>query len=373
MMEIVVPLDQAQFSSEERLLLRTPELEATGFRYRTGIPAVRLANARGHVIVLPWMGQIVWDATFDGIRLTMQSLFDAPRPASCIVDTYGCYAFHSGLLRNGCPGPEDTHTLHGEFACAVMDSAQLVLTQIETGWALRVESELVHAQGFGSRYRATARVTLPATATLFDIGLAVENTGGRTMDLMYMCHINPAFAEGASIVQPAPYLPETVRVRHVVPAHEPSTTSLLKTIARLAEDPAPSATLDGSVPYDPEQVFYLHGIGASDDGATRLMLRRPDGDGFAMAFNLNDFPHVVRWLMKTEDHAVAAFALPSTCEPEGFLAEQRKGNVVRLSPGQMRRFSVTTGYVDRAAAGTWASEIATLSLRSTLPTECAKP
>jgi len=365
-MQVTVPLDPALFTPCERPLLEAPGLAASGFRYPTGIAALRLANARGHVVVLPWMGQIVWDAVFDGVRLTMDSLFDAPRPASTIIDTYGCFAFHSGVLRNGCPGPEDTHALHGEFACAAMDTARLVLSGDDAGPMLRVESSRVHAQGFGNRYRATAHVALGEAATLFEIGLAVENTGGRPMELMYMCHINPAYAERARILQPAPWTPRTVAVRSVAPAHVPSSPEYRATIARLVERPEIGAALDGGVSYDPEQVFYLHGLGQAEDGTTRLMLRRDEGDGFAIAFSLREFPHVVRWMMRTPDHRVAAFALPSTCEPEGYLAERRKGNVATLAPGQVRRFSVSTGYVDREAAESWESGIAALSDGSAL-------
>ncbi|MDT7952090.1 MAG: DUF4432 family protein [Acetobacteraceae bacterium] len=360
---VTVPLDPANFGASERVLLETAGLVATGFRYPTGIAAVRLANARGHVVVLPWMGQIVWDAVFDGVRLTMASLFDMPRPAAGIIDTYGCLAFHSGLLRNGCPGPEDTHALHGEFACATMDSAQLALQHGDAGPVLRVESRRTYAQGFGSRYQADPHVALAAGSTMLEIGLAVENTGGRAMDLMYMCHINPAFAAGARIVQPAPYTPHTVAVRTAVPAHVPSSPDYLATIARLAADPALGERLDGAVSYDPEQVFYLHDLDHDAGGMTKLMLLRAQGDGIAIAFSVHEFPHVVRWLMHNEDHRVAAVALPSTCEPEGFLAERRKGNVVLLQPGEARRFSVQVGYVDSEAAKIWERDIAALSSR----------
>jgi len=41
--------------------------------------------------------------------------FGAAHFARTIAETYGCFAFHSGLLRNGVPGPEDDHPAHGEF------------------------------------------------------------------------------------------------------------------------------------------------------------------------------------------------------------------------------------------------------------------
>ena len=55
------------------------------------------------------MGQMLWDAAFDGLGLTMKSQFDMPRPAPTIIGTYGCLAFHSGLLRNGVPTAADSH------------------------------------------------------------------------------------------------------------------------------------------------------------------------------------------------------------------------------------------------------------------------
>ena len=102
-----VHLSRALFGERERTFLETDGATVSLFRYDTGVEAVRLANALGHVVVLPYLGQMVWDVRFAGVGMTMGSMFAAPRPATQIADTYGCYAYHSGLLRNGVPGPED--------------------------------------------------------------------------------------------------------------------------------------------------------------------------------------------------------------------------------------------------------------------------
>ncbi len=345
-----VALDQAQFEAHERVLAEAAGVTISGFRFPTGVAALRLANLRGYVVVLPWMGQIVWDAVFDGVRLTMGSLFDAPRPAKEIIDTYGCLAFHSGLLRNGCPGPDDTHLLHGEMACAAMDRCRLHLGRDNEGDFVRVTSDRLFVRGFGNRYLAEASITLQAQATLFDIGMTVSNAGGLPMDLMYMCHVNFGFVAGGRIVQPAPFTAETVRVRAVIPAHVPFSPEYAARIKVLAQNPSSTELLDPAAGYDPEQVFYLHGLRAGIDGQTHLMVRRPQGDGFAMSFSQAEFPHVVRWLMLNADQQVAAFALPSTCEPEGYLAERRKGHVASIAPGETRAFSLHIGYLDAAAA-----------------------
>ena len=357
---IRVELSREQCREQAREIVTLDGLRASLFRFPTGVEALRLANARGHVLILPWMGQMVWDAVFDGVPLAMDSLFPAPRPAQGIIDTYGCFAFHSGLLRNGCPGPEDDHPLHGEFPCAAMDRAWLEAGEDARGAFLRLAGEREHAVGFGSRYLASPSVEIRADSTLFDIGLTARNLAGRPMELMYMCHVNFAFVPGGRFVQPAPFTPEATVVRTAIPAHVPATEPYRAFLRTLAEDPGRMHTLDEPERYDPEQVFYLHGLRSDADGCTHLMLRRPEGDGFAMSYAPAAFPHTVRWVLCGPDEKVAAFALPSTCEPEGYAAEKRKGNVRSLAPQQVADFRVTCGYLDAAAADRMETRIASL-------------
>lgn len=68
----------------------------------------------------------------------------------------------------------------------------------------------------------------------------------------------------------------------------------------------------------------------------------------------------MRWILVNGDSQVAAFALPSTCEPEGYQAEKAKNNVQRLSPGERRVFPVRLGYLDRAAADEFGARISAL-------------
>jgi hypothetical protein len=345
-----IPLHQALAGAAPAEILRQGELTAVLFRFPTGIPALRLGNARGEVVVLPWMGGMVWSARFDGVDLAMQSGFDAPQPAQTIAETYGCFAFHSGLLRNGVPAAEDDHPAHGEFPCAPMQDAWLELGEDAGGAFLRLVSERHYVMGFGAHYRAWPTVTLRPGQTLFDIGLSVRNDGGKPMELMYMCHINFAFVPDGVIEQPAPFTPDRTRVRRAVPAHVTPTPAFLALIEDLARDPARMQRLSEPAAYDPEQVFYLSGLGTDAAGDTHLMLRRPQGDGFGIAYAPQRFPQTVRWIMADADQQVAAFALPATCQPEGHAAETRKGHVQWLAPGARADFTVRTGYLDPAAA-----------------------
>ena len=100
-----LPLNKALFTAEAQTLLQSDAFTVTTRRYPRGIESLTIANARGHLEILPFMGQILWDAAFDGHSLRMKNMFARPQPAAEIVGTYGCFAFHSGLLAGGCPAP----------------------------------------------------------------------------------------------------------------------------------------------------------------------------------------------------------------------------------------------------------------------------
>ncbi|WP_319528832.1 aldose 1-epimerase family protein [uncultured Cohaesibacter sp.] len=345
MTPVEVSLRKVDFASHEQMLASFAGMTASSFRYDSGIEALRLSNDRGHLVILPYYGQMIWDAVFDGVDLTMKNMFSQPKPAHDIAGTYGCFAFHSGLLRNGCPSPDDTHALHGEMPVAAMDSAGLSFGEDAEGPYLAVVGSCEYVMGFGDHYLVRPKVVLRPDMTLFDMCMDVENLGGAPMDLMYMCHVNFAFYDGARIVQPAPFTPDRTIVRTAVPGHVQTTPEYLSFIDDLAKDPSGLEVLDEPERYNPEQVLYVKGVGADGDGNTASLMRRREGDGFHIAYNREDFPQTVRWILVNSDQQVAAFALPSTCEPEGYLAEKKKGNVRQLAPGEGASFAVRLGYM----------------------------
>jgi hypothetical protein len=352
-------LMRESFGEKERVTARYGALRASIFRFDTGVEAVRLENARGHVVALPFLGQMVWSAAFDGVELAMQSMFPVPRPAKSIVETYGCLAYHSGLLRNGVPGAGDPHALHGEAPCAEMDGAGIACGTDGRGPFIAVTGVREYAVGFGAHYRATPRVLLRADGAECEIVMEVENLAAAPMELMYMCHVNFAFAEGARIVQPVPFTPQHVVTRTAIPGHVVPTSAYRELIGELAANPSRMRVLNEPERYDPEQVFYIKGLSPAPDGLVHFMLLRREGDAFllrregdafAIAWDPEAMPHTIRWILDNGDQRVAAFAMPATCEPEGYTAEKRKGNVRILPARAKARFVTRLGYVDRANA-----------------------
>jgi hypothetical protein len=355
--DVEITLRRSSFDVKERNAVRYGDLEASLFRYDTGIEAIRLSNGRGNVVVLPYMGQIVWTATFDGVDLAMQSMYREPRPAKVIVETYGCLAYHAGLLRNGVPTTQDSHALHGEMPCADMQEAGIACGSDARGDWIAVTGLYEYAMGFGAHYRATPRVVLRAGEAGCDIVMAVENLSASPMDLMYLCHVNFAFAEGGRIVQSVPFTPDHVVTRTAIPGHVTPTPDYRALLDELAKNPARMERLDEPQRYDPEQVFYIKGAKADAQGLVHFMMQRREGDGFTIAWDLKSMPHVIRWVLANSDQRVAAFAMPATCEPEGYLAEKRKGNVRSLAGGAKVSFETHVGYVDAANAAKIAKSI----------------
>jgi len=80
------------------------------------------------------------------------------------------------------------------------------------------------------------------------------------------------------------------------------------------------------------------------------MMRRREGDGFSVQYDPREFAHAIRWILHTTRARVCGFAMPATCEVEGYRAEREKGNVRLLPGGSTARFEVHLGYLDAPAA-----------------------
>ena len=324
------------FTEHPRTLVQSGAFSVSAFRYASGVEGLKIENSRGHLIVLPWMGQMIWDACFDGRDLTMRNMFSQPKPAAEVAATYGCFAFHSGLLANGCPSPEDTHLLHGEMPCAPMDEAWLELE----GDSVAIHGRYEYVMGFGHHYQSEPAVVLRADSALFEIRMAVTNLASVAMPLQYMCHMNYAYVAGATFSQNIP--DEALKLRESIPAHVKPTPQWLAFNQRIIEGKEVLTSLNAPERYDPEIVFFADALDAFTP-VVEFRMTAPDGTTFLTRFSSAEFGAATRWILYNGDQQVAAFALPATCRPEGFLAAQRSGTLILLAPQQTRRFHVTTG------------------------------
>lgn len=334
---LTIPLHRSLFTTTGVIVARTDDFTVTASTYSTGIESLTIEGSRGHVEVLPFMGQIVWDAVFDGVSLRMDSMFREPVPAKEITQTYGCFAFHSGLLAAGCPSAQDDHPLHGEFSCAEMQEAWL---ELEDG-RIRVVSRYEYVMGFGHHYEARPHIEMRAGEPRFDIGLTVTNLSAYApMPLQYMRHMNYAFVPGGRMRQT---LPEgTFQLRRTVPAHVHPTEEWTALNEAILAGRFDADSLEGAEAFDPEIVYFADDLPQYGEDL-EFTLEAPEGPTFVTRFASSQFPVATRWILHNPDQRVAAFVLPGTSRPEGRLAAREAGTLIDLAAGETRTFLVTTG------------------------------
>jgi hypothetical protein len=331
-----VELQRAYFTDSSKIIFRNDEMTASIFRYPSGVEAIELKNLRGRMVVLPYMGQMIWDLEFDGANLKMKNMFSQPKKAASVIDTYGCFAFHSGLIRNGCPGPEDDHDLHGEMPCAEMDRAWLEIT--DNGIIICGETEYV--KGFGHHYLARPTVKMFSRETFIEINMNVKNLSGSEMPLQYMFHTNYAYLENAVMKQNIPA--SAFKLRESIPGHVKPTEKWLDYNKKLLSGDEMITALNKPEMYDPEIVFFADKLDHYLEDAEFEMVSH-DGTAFFTRFSTSEFNYATRWILHNSDQQVGAFVLPATCRPEGFLAAERSGTLLKLNAGEEKSFTVVTG------------------------------
>ncbi|TNH05072.1 DUF4432 family protein [Testudinibacter sp. TR-2022] len=335
-MKTTIPLYSELFSREKKILLQNSQITVEGFKYNSGIEAIKISNQKGFITVLPFYGQIIWDAYFNGHSLKMKNMFSEPKCGTEIIDTYGCFSFHSGLIRNGCPAPEDNHPLHGEMPCAAMDKAWLEFEDNHV--ALCGEYEYV--KGFGDHYLAQPKVILYADSSLFDIQMQVTNLASVEMPLQYMCHMNYCYEHGATFSQNIP--DAAIKLRESIPAHVKPTPEWSAFNEKIKQGEYSLTRLENDELYNPEIVFFMDDL-QQYQANLEYRMQSPDGHCYLTKFSSEQFNYATRWILYNADQQVGAFVLPATCRPEGYLAAQRSGTLIILAANETRHFSVTTG------------------------------
>ncbi|MFC0188257.1 aldose 1-epimerase family protein [Fictibacillus aquaticus] len=331
-----IHLQREYFHENKRVFFQNEEFTVTLFKYSSGIEGAEIKNSRGRMVVLPYYGQMVWDLEFDGVDLKMKNMFKEPKKADDIIGTYGCFAFHSGLVRNGCPSPEDDHPLHGEMPCAQMDRTWLEVTDR----SVKVCGSFEYVKGFGHHYNAKPTAAMFDSETYIELNMEVVNMASTQMPLQYMCHTNYAYLENAAFKQS---IPEGAFVlRESIPEHVKPTDKWLVFNEALKTGGTMLEKLDQPEMYDPEIVFFADKLDKYGDEAEFEMIT-PDGTVFFTKFATAEFNYATRWILHNPDQQVGAFVLPATCRPEGFVAAEKSGTLIMLGAGEKKSFTVITG------------------------------
>ena len=361
-MPVVIPLLPSDFPMQgTRLVATAGDLLAEAFRYPSGIEALRIIAPRAEGVVLPFMGQQIWRAAFDGRELAMHSMFDEPVATDRYLGTYGAFFLHCGITRMGPPAPDDPHPLHGELPLGRFETAELLID--EAAGRIGLRGLFRHRMAFGDSYAALAEVGLRAGDTALDVAIEVTNRRKTApLGLMYLGHANFRPVDHGRLVYAARYTPEDVAVRRSIPPHVTPGPGYAEFLADLARDPSRHHVLEPGLPFDPEAAFTVRMI-ADETGWTHAMQVHPGGQADFISYDARTLPLAIRWVCRTGDQEGLGIALPSTAGVEGHAAEKAAGRIVTVPPQGTWSARMRMGALDPAAAAAMEARIDRLAGR----------
>jgi len=364
---VVIPLRPGQFGEAATVVASFAGMTATAFRYATGVAGLRIANRVGHVTLLPFQGQQVWDATFLGRPLAMGSMFDMPVATEDYHRTYGAFFLHCGATAMGA-GPEDTHPPHGELPNARYQEAELVVGADDGGPFMELAGRFRFAVAFAHHYVAAPSVRLGAEATRIAVTMRVTNLKHAPMELMYLAHVNFRPVDGAKLLDTVPDDPRHMRVRAALPPGFVASPEYLALVEEMRTAPEAHRFIDPALRIDPELVFSMD-CRADADGFAHAMQVHPDGSADFVSHRPDQLDHALRWIARNGDQEALGLMLPATAEADGYKAAKARGSLRLLPPGGTFSCTVTFGALARDEAGRMAEHIAAVRCTSPSPGE----
>ena len=340
--EIFIHLSPSFFSESEKVLAECGELSASAFLFKSGVAGLRMKNALGEIVMLPFQGQQVWSAAFYGRNLTMKSMFTQPYPTRVFLDTYGGFLQHCGATAMGGPSKEDTHPLHGELPNAPYQKAYLLIGQDERGEYLGLGGQFQYTVAFSHNYLAEPLLKLYRDSSLLRVTMTITNLKHSEMELMYLTHINFRPVDNGQMVYSAKLDPQHVRVRTSIPSHIRPKAGYKEFIAELKDHPERHHVFTPGLMFDPEVVFFIDYL-ADAEGWAHTMQIHPSGEADYVRHRPSQLDKGVRWICRTADQDALGMIEPATAEPEGYLAEKAKGNIKVIPPGGIWRCEVEIG------------------------------
>jgi len=332
------------FTSQPTVLAEAGEFKVEGFRYSTGVEALKVSNRRGSFTILPWMGQMIWRCDFDGRELAMKSMYD--EPANCkesFSESYGCFLMHCGLTAMGNPTAEDTHIGHAELPVARYQQAYL-----EFGPDfVAVGGTYNHNLCFTYNYDFSPRVVLRKGAAKLEISATVLNRKDIPFEYYYLCHVNHLPVNGSKIVESP--LKKAPIVNHEVPAdyYRPWGEATNRFLDALDRDYRVQSVVGAKgESYRPEIVnCYFHKPDAQGWATVRQVYPKKFGKvgGVYVKYRPSELPYATRWIARTEQEDAMGMCLPATAEHKGRLYCQAHGQQKFLAPGKTFSIHVETG------------------------------
>jgi len=348
---VKINLSNFAFTDVPTILAESGEFKVVGFRYSSGVAALKVSNRRGSFTILPWMGQMIWRCDFDGRELTMKSIYEEPKDCKvCFTESYGCFLMHCGLTAMGNPTAEDTHIDHGELPIARYQEAYLEFGKDKVGEYVAVGGTYQHDMAYVYNYQFSPRVMLRAGAAKLAIEAKVKNLKDLPLEYYYLCHINHRPVDGSKIKESP--LKRSPIINHEVPAsyYKPWADATNAWLAVLDKDyKAQSVVGAKGESYKPEIVnCYFHKPDKKGWAEVRQVYPKKQGKvgGVYVKYRPSELPYATRWIARTKDEDALGMCLPATSEHKGRLYCQAHYQQRYLASGKTLGIHFETGIIN---------------------------
>ena len=345
-------IHKGTFKESAYELLSYGDMRVIAFKYSTGVEALKIENKKGHIVILPFQGQQIWNIHFGGRDLTMNTTIKEPVPTTEYLKTYGGFLYHCGATAMGVPQADDNHEKHGELPNIEYKSAQIVCDEDETGKFISVEGELDYDIAFVVKYSFRPKCRIYENSSVLKVSVDLENMKNSPMEYMYLCHINFCQIPGAKLHYNVPRNKEHIKMIDNIPDNV--TGKVREDLRKYMDEIYEDYTIVDRVgkdfeAYDPEVTFVMtYKPGEDNRGYT---LQYEEGKGACYVNHPLDTLSVgVRWISKTPDESSMGMVLPATAEHLGYNNAKRLGQIKVLAPRETVSFYIETGYLEEADA-----------------------
>ncbi len=338
-----INLKKEFFTQREFVIAEHKNMKATAFTFTTGVAGLKIENTKGNFVILPFQGQQIWSAEFNGYSYGMKTMIKEPRANVSYLETYGGFLYHCGCDSVGAPDSE--HPQHGIIPNAEYSEAYLICDEDDNGAYMAVGGTFEKNVSFVKRYQFRPVCKLYEDATVLNFDIELENMRDNPMEYAYLCHINFAPVDGAKLICNA----ELKTVHRAIPDDMPEDkkAKLISCMDSLEADSSFGDIVGGDGQfYEPEICCtYMY---KGDMGYT---LQYTEGEGaFYAAHGTKELPYAIRWISRTATEDSMGMVLPCTCEHLGYSYAKENGQIKTLPPFGKISFSIEAGRIDDTKA-----------------------
>lgn len=348
----IIFLHKFFFTEKKRLIYRQGQFSVSLFQYDTGVCVAELCNKVGSIIVLPFNGQMIWDAVFWEKSIKAKTMFEKPHQSLDFRDTYGCYLMHCGPRRIGFD-EDNIHPLHGELPFANYESAWLTIGEDRRGQYIGISGEYRFDNEFSPRsghYTAVPECRLYEDSSVLDIMMTIKNLSNDPMEFMYLFHVNNQAKPKGRFVQSCKCNSTNMRLLRPEP-QDPMPEASIKLREGLIKDIEHNGTIMEDAEYAPEFTIMFSNLREDEEAYFHFMQIDSEGGADYTGIKKGEvIRYFERWWSRTKDRSVCSLASPSTCRTNGYRIQKEAGNVITVGGGESISMAIRIGYLQKAEA-----------------------